>query len=166
MLLKEYLLCTACWPGDHIICFAMDRGLLELDGDHHLQFIKDLDGRIRKYDYWQADYLRLNGVYWALTALLIIKPDLSPSSDAFDDLSPMKRDAIIDFVIQCQSPSGKWLKTVSNPAFRRLWWKHWPRRPSNLYPECLSDTLVAGCPQRRTHHHGPPSELDQRETEG
>lgn len=91
----------------------MDKERLELNRPHHLQFIKDLDGRIRKYDYWQADYLRLNGIYWALTALLVLRPGLCPSSEAFDGLSPMKKSDIIDFIIQCQSSKGNYLPMSS-----------------------------------------------------
>jgi geranylgeranyl transferase type-2 subunit beta len=46
-------------------------------------------------DYWLTEHLRLNGVYWGLTALhLLDHPDGLP------------RDKTIEFVLSCQSHDG------------------------------------------------------------
>ena len=46
-------------------------------------------------EYWLTEHLRLNGVYWGLTALhLLGRPDGLP------------RDATIDFVLSCQHENG------------------------------------------------------------
>lgn len=78
-----------------------------LQRERHLAFIRDLDGRIKKLDYWQADYLRMSGIYWALTALLLLEPSLSPSDARFDEVSPLSREQILEFVIACQCPDGE-----------------------------------------------------------
>lgn len=45
--------------------------------------------------YWLTEHLRLNGVYWGLTALhLLGQPDALPRSDT------------IKFVLQCQNKDG------------------------------------------------------------
>lgn len=46
-------------------------------------------------EYWLTEHLRLNGVYWGLTALhLLSHPDALP------------RDQLIEFVLSCQSENG------------------------------------------------------------
>lgn len=46
-------------------------------------------------EYWLTEHLRLNGVYWGLTALYLLDhPDALP------------RDEIIQFVLSCQSQNG------------------------------------------------------------
>jgi geranylgeranyl transferase type-2 subunit beta len=46
-------------------------------------------------EYWLTEHLRLNGIYWGLTALhLMGHPEALP------------RDEMIKFVLSCQHPSG------------------------------------------------------------
>lgn len=46
-------------------------------------------------EYWLTEHLRLNGIYWGLTALhLLNQPDALP------------RQEVIDFVLSCQSENG------------------------------------------------------------
>lgn len=46
-------------------------------------------------EYWLTEHLRLNGVYWGLTALCLLgHPDALP------------RDKTIDFVLSCQQDNG------------------------------------------------------------
>lgn len=73
----------------------------------HLAFIRDLDGRIKKLDYWQADCLRMSGIYWALTALLLLDPSLRPCESRFDTVSPLSQSQILAFVFACQCMDGK-----------------------------------------------------------
>ncbi|KAK2750180.1 hypothetical protein FQN57_004676 [Myotisia sp. PD_48] len=61
----------------------------------HVYYIKALDTRRDELEYWLSEHLRLNGVYWGLTALhLLGHPDALP------------RDETIDFVLSCQHDSG------------------------------------------------------------
>ncbi|OQE85742.1 hypothetical protein PENNAL_c0023G09992 [Penicillium nalgiovense] len=67
----------------------------ELHTSKHVAYIKNLDTRKDELEYWLTEHLRLNGVYWGLTALHILgHPDTLP------------RDQTIDFVLSCQSENG------------------------------------------------------------
>ncbi|KAJ6019551.1 hypothetical protein N7499_009485 [Penicillium canescens] len=67
----------------------------ELHTMKHVTYIKNLDTRKDELEYWLTEHLRLNGVYWGLTALHILgQPDALP------------RDQTIDFVLSCQSDNG------------------------------------------------------------
>ncbi|KAJ5841215.1 hypothetical protein N7534_011045, partial [Penicillium rubens] len=67
----------------------------ELHSSKHVTYIKNLDTRKDELEYWLTEHLRLNGVYWGLTALHILGcPDTLP------------RDQTIDFVLSCQSDNG------------------------------------------------------------
>jgi geranylgeranyl transferase type-2 subunit beta len=46
-------------------------------------------------EYWLTEHLRLNGVYWGLTALHLL-----------DHPETLPRDNIIDFVLSCQHENG------------------------------------------------------------
>lgn len=68
---------------------------LQLFTDAHVKYIQSLDTRKDQVDYWLTEHLRLNGVYWGLTALhLLGRPDALP------------RQETIDFVLSCQHESG------------------------------------------------------------
>ncbi|KAK8056159.1 putative Rab geranylgeranyl transferase type II beta subunit [Apiospora rasikravindrae] len=68
---------------------------LQLATEAHVKYIQSLDSRKDEYEYWLTEHLRLNGVYWGLTALhLLKKPEALP------------RDATIDFVLSCQHENG------------------------------------------------------------
>ena len=84
--------------------------------NQHFQFIKDLDGRINKLDYWQADCLRMSGIYWALTALLLLEPDLNPLNEQFSLLSPLTRESIISFIVKCQCENGGFSGNIGHDA--------------------------------------------------
>lgn len=66
---------------------------LELLREKHIQYIESLDKKTDDYEYWLSEHLRLNGVYWGLTALCILD-----SKDTF------KKDDIIKFVLSCWDP--------------------------------------------------------------
>jgi hypothetical protein len=52
---------------------------LRLHVDQHVKYIQALDTRKDEYAYWLTEHLRLNGVYWGLTALhLLGHPDALP----------------------------------------------------------------------------------------
>ncbi|PHH78297.1 hypothetical protein CDD80_7105 [Ophiocordyceps camponoti-rufipedis] len=61
----------------------------------HVKYIQSLDTRKDELEYWLTEHLRLNGVYWGLTALhLLGRPDALPRAET------------IDFVLSCQHDSG------------------------------------------------------------
>ena len=61
----------------------------------HVKYIQSLDKRKDEYEYWLTEHLRLNGLFWGLTALhLMGHPEALP------------RDEVIDFVLSCQHDSG------------------------------------------------------------
>ncbi|PKS06313.1 hypothetical protein jhhlp_007061 [Lomentospora prolificans] len=77
---------------------AIEEGLpseLQLAVDAHVKYIQSLDTQKDDYNYWLTEHLRLNGVYWGLTALhLLGRPDALPRSET------------IDFVLSCQHENG------------------------------------------------------------
>ncbi|KAL2809619.1 terpenoid cyclases/protein prenyltransferase alpha-alpha toroid [Aspergillus granulosus] len=63
--------------------------------EKHVEYIKKLDSRKDELEYWLTEHLRLNGVYWGLTALhLLGHPDGLPREDT------------INFVLSCQRDNG------------------------------------------------------------
>ncbi|MCJ1258345.1 hypothetical protein MMC24_006178 [Lignoscripta atroalba] len=70
-------------------------GELMLHVDKHVEYIQSLDSRKDELEYWLTEHLRLNGVYWGLTALhLLGQPDVLPRTET------------IDFVLSCQHENG------------------------------------------------------------
>ncbi|PLB36630.1 Rab geranylgeranyltransferase subunit beta BET2 [Aspergillus candidus] len=61
----------------------------------HVDYIKNLDSRREELEYWLTEHLRLNGLYWGLTALHLL-----------DCPEGLPRDATVDFVLSCQHESG------------------------------------------------------------
>ncbi|KAL8949386.1 MAG: hypothetical protein Q9222_004506 [Ikaeria aurantiellina] len=70
-------------------------GEVQLVVEKHVKYIQELDKRKDELEYWLTEHLRLNGVYWGLTALhLLGHPDALP------------RNEMIDFVLSCQHSDG------------------------------------------------------------
>ncbi|KAL8705742.1 MAG: hypothetical protein Q9201_001176 [Fulgogasparrea decipioides] len=68
---------------------------LQLVTQKHVRYIQTLDKRKDELEYWLTEHLRLNGVYWGLTALhLLGHPDA------------LSRNETIDFVLSCQHENG------------------------------------------------------------
>ncbi|KAL1635162.1 Rab geranylgeranyltransferase [Neofusicoccum ribis] len=68
---------------------------LQLYIDKHVKYIQSLDTRKDELEYWLTEHLRLNGLYWGLTALhLLGHPDALPRKD------------VLDFVISCLHDDG------------------------------------------------------------
>ncbi|KAA8570313.1 hypothetical protein MFRU_005g03950 [Monilinia fructicola] len=68
---------------------------LQLAIEPHVKYIQSLDSRKDELEYWHTEHLRLNGLYWGLTALhLLGRPDALP------------RRETIDFVLSCQHKNG------------------------------------------------------------
>lgn len=61
----------------------------------HVEYIKSLHKKSDELEYWLTEHLRLNGLYWGLNSLhLMRRPDALP------------RDETLAFVLSCQQPSG------------------------------------------------------------
>jgi geranylgeranyl transferase type-2 subunit beta len=68
---------------------------LQLYVNKHVAYIQTLDSRKDEYEYWLTEHLRLNGLYWGLTALHLLKrPDALP------------REGVLDFVLSCLHDDG------------------------------------------------------------
>ncbi|CAL3962007.1 hypothetical protein PZA11_000706 [Diplocarpon coronariae] len=68
---------------------------LQLSISAHVSYIQSLDNRKDELEYHLTEHLRLNGLYWGLTALHLLKhPDALP------------RKETIDFVLSCQAENG------------------------------------------------------------
>lgn len=68
---------------------------LKLATSAHVKYIQSLDTHKDDYNYWLTEHLRLNGLYWGLTALhLLGHPEALPRAET------------IDFVLSCQHDSG------------------------------------------------------------
>ncbi|ORY09295.1 geranylgeranyl transferas-like protein type II beta subunit [Clohesyomyces aquaticus] len=68
---------------------------LQLFVDKHVRYIQSLDTRKDELEYWLTEHLRLNGLYWGITALhLLGQPDALP------------RQGIIDFLLSCLHGNG------------------------------------------------------------
>ncbi|KAJ3332244.1 hypothetical protein HDU76_000835 [Blyttiomyces sp. JEL0837] len=63
--------------------------------DLHIKYIVSLDEQKDRFEYWISEHLRLNGVYWGLTALILLK-----APDA------LKREDVIAYVLSCQHEDG------------------------------------------------------------
>lgn len=61
----------------------------------HVKYIQSLDTRKDELDYWLTEHLRLNGLYWGLTALHLL-----------DNADALPRQDVVDFVLSCQHESG------------------------------------------------------------
>lgn len=61
----------------------------------HVKYIQSLDDRKEDLEYWLTEHLRLNGIYWGLTAL-----DLMHHVDA------LPRDQVISYVKSVQHENG------------------------------------------------------------
>ncbi|KAF2108989.1 geranylgerany transferase type II beta subunit [Lophiotrema nucula] len=68
---------------------------MRLFADKHVRYIQSLDTRKDELEYWLTEHLRLNGLYWGLTALYLLG-----HSDA------LSRSDIIDFVLSCLHDNG------------------------------------------------------------
>lgn len=65
----------------------MNRALLK---DKHIAYIASLDKKEEDLEYWLSEHLRLNGVYWGLTALHIL-----------DAVETFDKKELVDFVLKC-----------------------------------------------------------------
>lgn len=57
--------------------------------EKHVQFTLDQSSN-RSYEYWLSEHLRLNGLYWGVTALVCMK-----------QLEKLPQDEVVDFILSC-----------------------------------------------------------------
>lgn len=58
--------------------------------EKHIKYLKSLDSQKETLEYWLSEHLRLNGIYWGLTALCIL-----------DSQETFQREEVIQFVMSC-----------------------------------------------------------------
>ncbi|KAK5781591.1 hypothetical protein RI543_000773 [Arxiozyma heterogenica] len=58
--------------------------------EKHIKYLKSLDSQKETLEYWLSEHLRLNGIYWGLTALCIL-----------DSKETFQREEVIQFVMSC-----------------------------------------------------------------
>ena len=61
----------------------------------HVKYIQTLNERQDELEYWLTEHLRLNGIYWGLTAL-----------DLMNHIDALPRQEVIDYVASLQHPTG------------------------------------------------------------
>ncbi|CAD6504930.1 BgTH12-00429 [Blumeria graminis f. sp. triticale] len=67
----------------------------QLAVESHVKYIQNLNSREDELEYWLTEHLRLNGLYWGLTAIHLLK---RPSA--------LPRQETINFVLSCLDESG------------------------------------------------------------
>ncbi|KAK9470269.1 terpenoid cyclases/protein prenyltransferase alpha-alpha toroid [Dipodascopsis tothii] len=63
--------------------------------EKHIAYVQSLDKKQDELEYWLSEHLRMNGIYWGLTALQLMK-----AGDA------LPRDEMIAYVLSCQHANG------------------------------------------------------------
>lgn len=63
---------------------------MQLLKELHIKYVESLDKKQNEYEYWLSEHLRLNGVYWGLTALCLM-----------DSKSTFDQKSVVDFVMSC-----------------------------------------------------------------
>ncbi|EGG23243.1 protein geranylgeranyltransferase type II [Cavenderia fasciculata] len=72
--------------------------------EKHISYVVNLDNKKEEdFEYWVTEHLRMNGMYWGLTSLYILKA-----------LDKMDRDVIINWVLSCQKSNGGFSGNVSH----------------------------------------------------
>jgi len=71
----------------------------------HVGFIKGLNEKKDTFEYWATEHLRLNGMYWGIGGLRLLKSE-----------NVLDRDEVIQFVLSCAHPSGGFGGNVNHDA--------------------------------------------------
>lgn len=61
--------------------------------DRHVSYVVSLDSRSDEYEYWLTEHLRLNGIYWGLTALHLLRHSAA-----------LPQTELVDFTLKCWHP--------------------------------------------------------------
>lgn len=62
--------------------------------EKHIAYVQSLDKHQENFEYWLSEHLRLNGVYWGLTALCLM-----------DAKESFNKDEVVEFVMKCYCES-------------------------------------------------------------
>lgn len=73
----------------------MEPELKELLIPLHVKYIQSLDTRKDDLEYWLTEHLRVNGLYWGLTAL-----------DLMNHIDALPRDEVIAYIKSLQGEDG------------------------------------------------------------
>lgn len=65
---------------------------IQLEKNKHIEYIQNLDSKLtqQNYEYWLSEHLRVNGLYWGTTALLVL-----------NEVTILPQNEVIDFVMSC-----------------------------------------------------------------
>ncbi|KAJ3192720.1 hypothetical protein HK101_006084 [Irineochytrium annulatum] len=79
--------------------------------EKHIQFVKELDTKKDELEYWMSEHLRVNGVYWGLQALWMMKAE-----------ETLDREEVIRYLLSCQDEDGEtfgaaWSLTYAQGSF-------------------------------------------------
>lgn len=78
----------------------------------HIEYIVNLDNKEKDtFEFYVTEHLRMSGIYWAITALDILKK-----------VDQMDTQKIVGFVLKCQHQNGT--KLFNFYIQRWLWRKH------------------------------------------
>ncbi|CAK9437565.1 uncharacterized protein LODBEIA_P19430 [Lodderomyces beijingensis] len=70
---------------------STDSSKIEFAKQKHVNFIIEQESN-RSYEYWLSEHLRMNGLYWGITALVTMQ--------SLNDTT-LKQNSVIDFVMSC-----------------------------------------------------------------
>eukprot|EP01111_Echinosteliopsis_oligospora_P006749 TRINITY_DN21084_c0_g1_i1.p1 TRINITY_DN21084_c0_g1~~TRINITY_DN21084_c0_g1_i1.p1 ORF type:complete len:331 (+),score=74.02 TRINITY_DN21084_c0_g1_i1:54-1046(+) len=73
--------------------------------DKHREFIIGLDKKKDSFEYWVTEHLRLNGMYWGITAMHLLKT-----------LDQINKTETIDFIVACQQENGGFSGNIGHDA--------------------------------------------------
>eukprot|EP01132_Coremiostelium_polycephalum_P006209 gene6209-7731_t len=68
---------------------------VNLLNDKHVEYIINLDKKKENFEYWVTEHLRMNGMYWGLTGLNLLK-----------SIDKMDKNEIVEWLLSCQKPNG------------------------------------------------------------
>lgn len=77
------------------IVLPKDSEIPSLQLSKHSNFLAAYGTNKNDYEFCMTEYLRMNGIYWSLTAM-----------DLMEKLGDMDKARIIDFIKQCQYEDG------------------------------------------------------------
>lgn len=65
----------------------------------HVKYIQSLDTRQEDLEYWLTEHLRVNGLYWGLTAL-----------DLMNEIDALPREQVIKYLANQQHSNGGFIR--------------------------------------------------------
>ena len=84
---------------------ATAKGAQKLYLELHRKYIVELQEKRNTFEYAVTEHLRMSGIYWGLTAMHLMSA-----------AERMKGDEIVEWVVQCQHPSGGFGGSIGHDA--------------------------------------------------